>query len=871
MAEGKRQVRKIPEATVARLPVYLRSLLEAAGDGTPTISSERLAELAGVNAAKVRKDLSYLGSYGTRGVGYDVEYLLFQMSRELGLTQDWPVVIVGIGNLGHALANYGGFAERGFPVAALVDADPARSAAPTSAASRCATSTTCRRHRRRARHRHRHHRHARRRPPRTSPTAWSPPGSASILNFAPAIVTVPPEVSLRKVDLAVELQILSFYQQRRGVDAGCAADAADAGRRAPCGSDDRAGRPAPLPGEPRARGPAGASSSAAGGSRAGRCGACSTPGAAVHVVAPEVVATRSPALGATCVERAALPRRARRPATGSSIAATDDPRVNQQVFDDGEAAGVWVNSADDPANCSFTLPARVRRGGSLVTVSTGGRSPALAAVAARAPRRASSGPSTTSCSTCWPRHATSVRGRGSSHRGPRLAAGARFGDAGPDPRGPARRSQGAPPGVSVVVIGLNHRTVPLDLLERMTVDDARSRRRCTTCARGRARQRGGRAVDLQPHRGLRGRRAVPRRRTATSATSSPSSSFLPPEEFADHLYVHYDDAAVAHLFAVAAGLDSAVLGESEILGQVACAWERRPRRGRRRPRAQPAVPPRPRGRQAGPHRDRHRPQHRVGVAGRGGPGRRAPRRRSTGAACSCSAPARWARAWPSRWPAPASPRSASPTAPAAGPTTLAARVGGRAVRLLDARPTRSARRRRAAHLHRCAGADARARPTSTPSWPAVPAARCSSSTSPCPATSTPRWPSSPASRCSTWTTSGPFAEAGVAERRREVAAVEAIVDDELDRYLGGHVGPRGRAAGRRAARPGRGGPQRRARALRGRARRPRRPPARRGRGAHPGHRGQAAARADRAAQGRGRHRPGERLADALRELFEIEG
>src|SRR3990170_3900009 len=101
--------RRIPEATVARLPVYLRSLLELAEAKTTTISSEPLAEMAGVNAAKVRKDLSYLGSYGTRGVGYDVEYLLFQMSRELGLTQDWPVVIVGVGNLGHALANYGGY------------------------------------------------------------------------------------------------------------------------------------------------------------------------------------------------------------------------------------------------------------------------------------------------------------------------------------------------------------------------------------------------------------------------------------------------------------------------------------------------------------------------------------------------------------------------------------------------------------------------------------------------------------------------------------------------------------------------------------------------------------------------------------------
>jgi redox-sensing transcriptional repressor len=219
MADGtkrQRQERKIPEATVARLPIYLRSLLEAAGDGLPTISSERLAELSGFNAAKVRKDLSYLGSYGTRGVGYDVEYLQFQMSRELGLTKDWHVVIAGLGNLGHALANYAGFGDRGFPVAALVDADPrvvgteingitvrhidelgeiaaeqriaiGIIATPASAAQDVADRMIA-------------------------------AGVTSILNFAPTIMSVPPEVSLRKVDLAVELQILSFYQQRRGAD-----------------------------------------------------------------------------------------------------------------------------------------------------------------------------------------------------------------------------------------------------------------------------------------------------------------------------------------------------------------------------------------------------------------------------------------------------------------------------------------------------------------------------------------------------------------------------------------------------------------------------------------------------------------------------
>lgn len=205
--------RRIPEATVARLPLYYRALLDTAEQHVATVSSERLAELAGVNAAKVRKDLSYLGSYGTRGVGYDVEFLLHQISRELGLTQDWPVVIVGVGNLGHALANYRGFGARGFRVEALVDADLEKVgsrvgnlvvesleelpaivedrkiaigivATPAHAAQEVADRLV-------------------------------KAGVSSILNFAPTVVTVPPGVSLRKVDLAIELQILSFYQQRK--------------------------------------------------------------------------------------------------------------------------------------------------------------------------------------------------------------------------------------------------------------------------------------------------------------------------------------------------------------------------------------------------------------------------------------------------------------------------------------------------------------------------------------------------------------------------------------------------------------------------------------------------------------------------------
>jgi len=217
------RVRRVPEATVARLPVYLRCLLELADEKISTVSSERLAELAGVNAAKVRKDLSYLGSYGTRGVGYEVEYLLFQMSRELGLTQDWPVVIVGIGNLGQALANYGGFTDRGFPVAALVDADPSkvgdlvhgikvrsiddlpRIASEVGAAiGIIATPATA---------------------AQEVADLMVAAGITSILNFAPAVISVPAGTSLRKVDLAVELQILSFYQQQRMGATGTEAEA----------------------------------------------------------------------------------------------------------------------------------------------------------------------------------------------------------------------------------------------------------------------------------------------------------------------------------------------------------------------------------------------------------------------------------------------------------------------------------------------------------------------------------------------------------------------------------------------------------------------------------------------------------------------
>jgi redox-sensing transcriptional repressor len=205
--------REIPEATVARLPVYLRALTTLSEAGTATCSSEDLATAAGVNSAKLRKDLSYLGSYGTRGVGYDVDYLRYQIAREIGVTQDWPVVIVGIGNLGHALANYSGFRSRGFRVVALLDADPERHteivagvdvrpfddltqivreqgvaigviATPAAAAQAVADKMV-------------------------------EVGITSILNFAPTVLNVGPGVDVRKVDLSIELQILAYHEQRK--------------------------------------------------------------------------------------------------------------------------------------------------------------------------------------------------------------------------------------------------------------------------------------------------------------------------------------------------------------------------------------------------------------------------------------------------------------------------------------------------------------------------------------------------------------------------------------------------------------------------------------------------------------------------------
>lgn len=166
--------------------------------------------MAGINAAKVRKDLSYLGSYGTRGVGYEVSFLIFQIQRELGVDHEWPVVIVGAGNLGQALIGSGGFGRRSYPIVGLVDIDEAKVgsligslrvghidelpnliasqqvaigvvAVPGEAAQMVADRLIS-------------------------------AGVTSILNFAPIPVNVAVGITVRQVDLACELQILSFHE-----------------------------------------------------------------------------------------------------------------------------------------------------------------------------------------------------------------------------------------------------------------------------------------------------------------------------------------------------------------------------------------------------------------------------------------------------------------------------------------------------------------------------------------------------------------------------------------------------------------------------------------------------------------------------------
>lgn len=203
----------LPAATIARLPVYLRELNLLSRSGVERVSSVALAEAVGVTPSKLRKDLSHLGSYGTRGVGYDIARLQAQIGREVGSTQEWPVVIVGIGNLGRALAGYSGFSNRGFRIVALVDPNPALVGTAVNgvaisdladledvvARTKAAIAVLA--------------------TPAEAAQAVADrlvaQGVTSILNFAAAVLAVPDRVTVRNVDLGQELQILAYHEHRK--------------------------------------------------------------------------------------------------------------------------------------------------------------------------------------------------------------------------------------------------------------------------------------------------------------------------------------------------------------------------------------------------------------------------------------------------------------------------------------------------------------------------------------------------------------------------------------------------------------------------------------------------------------------------------
>jgi len=204
--------RDVPAVTVPRLALYLRKLRELRARGVERVSSKDLAEMIDLNAAQIRKDFSYFGEFGTRGVGYEVARLVDEISHCLGLDHSWNVVIVGAGLLGTALARYRGFSEQGFRLVAMFDSSatvigasygngrvrsiadledfcgqervdialvtvPAGEAEVTVA--RLATA-----------------------------------GVKAVLNFAPVKVHAPREVMVRQVDLSSELMSLTFYLDR---------------------------------------------------------------------------------------------------------------------------------------------------------------------------------------------------------------------------------------------------------------------------------------------------------------------------------------------------------------------------------------------------------------------------------------------------------------------------------------------------------------------------------------------------------------------------------------------------------------------------------------------------------------------------------
>ena len=200
--------------TIHRLSVYTRCLRELEEDGVTTVSSQELAERFNLNSAQVRKDLTYFGEFGVRGIGYYVARLRAELQKILGLDHEWPVALVGFGNLGAALFHHKGFSRQGFKIVAIFDEDPAKTGREVEGTPILGMRDLGR--------------ELRARGIQIGIVAVPSEGAQAvvdllvaggvkaILNFAPARLRVRRDVRLQSVDLSIELETLSFYLTRLG-------------------------------------------------------------------------------------------------------------------------------------------------------------------------------------------------------------------------------------------------------------------------------------------------------------------------------------------------------------------------------------------------------------------------------------------------------------------------------------------------------------------------------------------------------------------------------------------------------------------------------------------------------------------------------
>lgn len=208
--KGKQALEQVSELTTNRLSVYLRSLNELESAGVKTVSSQALAEQFHLNAAQIRKDLAYFGEFGVRGVGYYVRDLKRHLRQILGLDRRLRIAIIGAGNLGLALADYPGFVQEGFEIAALFDNQTAKVGQRSRGGVPIHDIGDLRKHARRD---------------AISIAVIAVPASSAqrvvdlvvaagikaVLNFSPGAIQVPPDVKIKSVDLTVSLESLSFY------------------------------------------------------------------------------------------------------------------------------------------------------------------------------------------------------------------------------------------------------------------------------------------------------------------------------------------------------------------------------------------------------------------------------------------------------------------------------------------------------------------------------------------------------------------------------------------------------------------------------------------------------------------------------------